>query len=84
MPSDQELIEAIERNLSKMHAYARWHIGTTDQPGRVEAKHGYPGFWRTWIADSEEDAGHVVTHFIERGMEPDPDRGIPGSHVYLF
>jgi len=84
MPSDEELITAIERNLERMHGYAQWHIGTTDRPGRIEAQRQFPGFWRSWAADSEEEAGHVMAHFVERGMEPDPDRGIPGHIVYLF
>jgi hypothetical protein len=84
MPMADELIRAVEHNLSHMHGYAQWRIGTTAHPEHLRAKRGYPAFWRSWYAETENEAASVLEHFAQKGMQLDPDQGKAGAWVYLF
>jgi hypothetical protein len=84
VPSDVEVIRAIEHNLTGMQACEFWTIGLARNPYAREAEIDYPAFWRHWETDTPEQAASVKSYFLHKGMRDDGSHGDSPLAVYLF
>lgn len=83
MATAQEIIESIQSNLAHMRGYNDWTIGICRNPRRTQQQRDDPPFFRSWTADSDEEAARVVEVFVKQGMRRDDDARA-GDCIYLF
>jgi len=84
VPSDIEVIRAMEHNLAGMQAFDSWTIGLARNPDAREVEMDYPAFWRYWETDTPEQAASVKSYFLHKGMRDDDSHGGSPRAVYLF
>ncbi len=74
----------IDEIKNKVTTYSSWQIGITDDLQRRKGEHDNPEHWRSWIADSEDDARSIEKYFLDKGMKGDIGGGISPNKVYIF